>query len=145
VAGAPQGRVPAAGAVHLSFVDGCDVAQVSNLLYRRASSLHDNRMLRCSSVTGRLADRKSAIQQFGNLRYFPGRLDKGELRPRGCLASEAARLRASKLAQDGPDREIWALCCQNHPQNNFQKYFTLDSGCPTDRRTLGAKRKVKYD
>jgi hypothetical protein len=33
----------------------------------------------------------------------------------------------------------------NPARKNFQKYFTLDSGCPTDRRTIGAKRKVKYD
>src|SRR5260370_3165699 len=43
------------------------VAQISNLLYRRASSLR----IGCALQIGRPADWKSAIQQVGNLRYFP--------------------------------------------------------------------------
>ena len=45
------------------------VAQVSNLLYRRASSLHAVRTISRARRFGRSADWKSAIQQVGNLRY----------------------------------------------------------------------------
>jgi len=45
------------------------VAQVSNLLYRRASSLRAVEYLTDSRLVERPADWKSAIQQVGNLRY----------------------------------------------------------------------------
>src|SRR5947209_8977462 len=45
------------------------VAQVSNLLCRRASSLHAVRTISRARRLGRSADWKSAIQQVGNLRY----------------------------------------------------------------------------
>src|SRR5438876_11771202 len=45
------------------------VAQVSNLLYRRASSLPAVRTISRTRTFGRSADWKSAIQQVGNLRY----------------------------------------------------------------------------
>jgi len=45
------------------------VAQVSNLLYRRASSLRAVEYLADSRLVERPADWKSAIQQVGNLRY----------------------------------------------------------------------------
>ncbi|PWU12868.1 MAG: hypothetical protein C5B50_20670 [Verrucomicrobia bacterium] len=41
------------------------VAQISNLLYRSASSLQGV----CAGLIGRSADWKSAIRQVGNLRY----------------------------------------------------------------------------
>ena len=45
------------------------VAQVSNLLYRRASSLQSlGKVGRIRNILG-TADWKSAIQQVGNLRY----------------------------------------------------------------------------
>jgi hypothetical protein len=46
------------------------VAQVSNLLYRSASSLRGFRILVHVRFVGNPADWKSAIQQVGNLRYF---------------------------------------------------------------------------
>src|SRR5437867_13187665 len=49
------------------------VAQVSNLLYRRASSLRAVRTVSRARRLGRSADWKSAIQQVGNLRYATGR------------------------------------------------------------------------
>ncbi len=45
------------------------VAQVSNLLYRKASSLRVVRVFIHSQPAGHHADWKSAIQQVGNLRY----------------------------------------------------------------------------
>src|SRR5437867_464364 len=45
------------------------VAQASNLLYRRASSLRAVRTISRARRFGRSADWKSAIQQVGNLRY----------------------------------------------------------------------------
>jgi len=45
------------------------VAQVSNLLYRSASSLRMPRLNRHHCDGERSADWKSAIQQVGNLRY----------------------------------------------------------------------------
>jgi len=45
------------------------VAQISNLPYRRASSLRAVRKFRHVGPGGRSADWKSAIQQIGNLRY----------------------------------------------------------------------------
>src|SRR5438876_11233334 len=45
------------------------VAQVSNLLYRRASSLPAIRTISRARTFGWSADWKSAIQQVGNLRY----------------------------------------------------------------------------
>src|SRR5438552_12721507 len=52
----------------LSAVDKV-VAQVSNLLYRRASSLPAIRTISRARTFGWSADWKSAIQQVGNLRY----------------------------------------------------------------------------
>jgi hypothetical protein len=46
-----------------------EVAQISNLLYRRASSLQALRLLARVRAIRRPADWKSAIQQIGNLRY----------------------------------------------------------------------------
>jgi len=45
------------------------VAQVSNLLYRGASSLRMPRSMRRNDYCQRPADWKSAIRQVGNLRY----------------------------------------------------------------------------
>ena len=45
------------------------VAQVSNLLYRRASSLRVVEYLTDSRLVERPADWKSTVQQVGNLRY----------------------------------------------------------------------------
>src|SRR5437773_135781 len=46
------------------------VAQVSNLLYRRASSLRAVRTISRAQRFGYSPDWKSAIQQVGNLRYL---------------------------------------------------------------------------
>jgi hypothetical protein len=45
------------------------MAQVSNLLYRSASSLRIVRFFMHSHAAGSPADWKSAIRQVGNLRY----------------------------------------------------------------------------
>ena len=45
------------------------VAQISNLLYRRASSLQVFRVFKLVRTVENTADWKSAIQQVGNLRY----------------------------------------------------------------------------
>ena len=45
------------------------VAQISNLLYRRASSLRDLRIVQCAGKLAGLPIGKSAIRQIGNLRY----------------------------------------------------------------------------
>jgi len=51
------------------------VAQISNLLYRSASSLRVLQPLARVRVIRRIADWKSAIQQVGNLRYAKQILD----------------------------------------------------------------------
>src|SRR6266852_5846222 len=48
------------------------VAQVSNLLYRRASSLRDFRFFAPAQAVESPADWKSAIGHVGNLRYSRG-------------------------------------------------------------------------
>ena len=67
-----------------AFVLARQVAQVSNLLYRRASSLRASRVIARVHAVGGPADWKSAIQQVGNLRYLPRQhesLDKVGMRP----------------------------------------------------------------
>ena len=62
------------------------VAQVSNLLYRRASSLHAVRAISRARRFGRSADWKSAIQQVGNLMPLTfGMQDRGVQSRRDCI------------------------------------------------------------
>src|SRR3989442_1393624 len=81
------------------------VAQVSNLLYRMASSLRAARTVGRVETLGRAADWKSAIQQVGNLRYFRRGFatpcfPAASGRPEGCSDQGASESPNTKLQRN---------------------------------------------
>jgi len=77
------------------------VAQVSNLLYRSASSLRTLRSSNDSRPLGCAADWKSAVQQVGNLRYVPTRRPCQQSSPRALLIL-LSLISFSAVADDWP-------------------------------------------